>query len=236
MGDDDEKMGDASLPPLTFGAAGASGDWAADVEHEHEASGRNADVLELEREKARKRAERFGQAFKEPSKKTLAGAHGLLSRKEVLAVRKEHAMKKAARGGQFVTGIDLFDPEEEAKRAARAAKFGAMLDAAPEQAAFAFGPAAALRAELDRFAIGSPDYPDRSTTLVALLDAFAGAEAELTGPGIRGTARLALGPARADVLALAAPNAALFPQGRDLFLAAEGRLAALPRTTRLREV
>ena len=137
MGDDDEKMGDASLPPLTFGAAGASGDWAADVEHEHEASGRNADVLELEREKARKRAERFGQAFKEPSKKTLAGAHGLLSRKEVLAVRKERAMKKAARGGQFVTGIDLFDPEEEAKRAARAAKFGAMLDAAPEQRALA---------------------------------------------------------------------------------------------------
>ena len=110
MGDDDEKMGDASLPPLTFGAAGASGDWAADVEHEHEASGRNADVLKLEREKARKRAERFGQEFKEPSKKTLAGAHGLLSRKEVLAMRKEQAMKKAARGGQFVTGIDLFDP------------------------------------------------------------------------------------------------------------------------------
>ena len=135
MGDDDEKMGDASLPPLTFGAAGASGDWAADVEHEHEASGRNADVLELEREKARKRAERFGQEFKEPSKKTLAGAHGLLSCKEVLAMRKEQAMKKAARGGQFVTGIDLFDPEEEAKRAARAAKFGAMLDAALEQSA-----------------------------------------------------------------------------------------------------
>ena len=137
MGDDDEQMGDASLPPLTFGAGGASGDWAADVEHEHEASGRNADVLELEREKARKRAERFGQEYKEPSKKTLAGAHGLLSRKEVLAMRKEQAMKKAARGGQFVTGIDLFDPEEEAKRAARAAKFGAMLDAAPEQRALA---------------------------------------------------------------------------------------------------
>ena len=137
MGDDDEKMGDASLPPSPSAPPAPRADWAADVEHEHEASGRNADVLELEREKARKRAERFGQAFKEPSKKTLAGAHGLLSRKEVLAVRKERAMKKAARGGQFVTGIDLFDPEEEAKRAARAAKFGAMLDAAPEQRALA---------------------------------------------------------------------------------------------------
>ncbi len=112
----------------------------------------------------------------------------------------------------------------------------APLGAPPEEAAFAFGSAAALRADLDRFAIGTPEYPDRSTTLVVLLDAFDGAEAELTGPGIRGTARLALGPARAEVLALAGPNAALFPQGRDLFLAAEGRLAALPRTTRLREI
>ena len=112
----------------------------------------------------------------------------------------------------------------------------APLSETAQEAAFAIGSPAALRAELDRFAIGAPDYPDRSTTLVALLEGFAGAEAELTGPGIRTTARLALGPARADVLALCAPNAALFPQGRDLFLAAEGRLAALPRSTRLREV
>ncbi|SFI20408.1 phosphonate C-P lyase system protein PhnH [Albimonas pacifica] len=112
----------------------------------------------------------------------------------------------------------------------------APLNAAPEAAAFAFGSPASLLAELDRFAIGTPEYPDRSTTLVVLLDAFEGAEAELTGPGIRGTARLALGSSRAEILALAAPNRALFPQGRDLFLAAEGRLAALPRSTRLREV
>lgn len=149
----------------------------------------------------------------------------------------------AAAGGLALTLVDAETPVWLAPALRGGAVEGwlrfhcnAPLDAAPEQAAFAFGPAAALRAALDRFAIGTPDYPDRSTTLVALLDAFVGAEAELTGPGIRGIARLALGPARADVLALAAPNAALFPQGRDLFLAAEGRLAALPRTTRLREV
>jgi hypothetical protein len=50
-------------------------------------------------------------------------------------MRREQAEKKAARGGQFITGIDLFDPEEEAKRAARAAKFGAMLELTPEQKA-----------------------------------------------------------------------------------------------------
>ncbi|MDF2232043.1 phosphonate C-P lyase system protein PhnH [Albimonas sp. CAU 1670] len=112
----------------------------------------------------------------------------------------------------------------------------APLDASPEAAAFAFASPAALRAERDRFAIGTPEYPDRSATLVALIEGFEGEALALTGPGVRGEARLALGSARADVLALAAPNAALFPQGRDLFLAAGGRLAALPRSTRLREV
>ena len=125
MGDDDATMGDAPVPPA-FGG-GASGDWGAEVEAEHEASGRNADVLEAERAKARARAERFGMEYKSPSAKTLAGANGLLSRREVLAMRKEAAMKRAAKQGQFVTGIDLFDPAEEAKRRARAEKFGAML-------------------------------------------------------------------------------------------------------------
>lgn len=111
----------------------------------------------------------------------------------------------------------------------------APLDAAPAEAALAFGSPADLLARLDDFAIGTPEYPDRSTTLVVLLDDFSGAEALLRGPGIRGEARLALGAARPGVLALAAPNAALFPQGRDLFLAAGGRLAALSRSTRIRE-
>ena len=136
MGDGDAQMGEdpapVSLPP--FGG-GPSGDWGAEMEAEHEASGRNASVLEAEREKARARAARFNTEYKPPSAKTLAGANGLLSRKEVLAVRREQAEKKAARGGQFITGIDLFDPEEEAKRAARAAKFGAMLELTPEQKA-----------------------------------------------------------------------------------------------------
>jgi hypothetical protein len=136
MGDGDAQMGEDPAPaPLQPFGGGPSGDWGAEVEAEHEASGRNASVLEAEREKARARAERFNTEYKAPSAKTLAGANGLLSRKEVLAVRREQAEKKAARGGQFITGIDLFDPEEEAKRAARAAKFGAMLELTPEQKA-----------------------------------------------------------------------------------------------------
>ncbi|MEC9435653.1 MAG: phosphonate C-P lyase system protein PhnH [Pseudomonadota bacterium] len=102
----------------------------------------------------------------------------------------------------------------------------------PAEAAFAFGAPAALAGALDAFAIGSAEYPDASATLVALLDGFAGEALTLAGPGIDGTARLAV-PDAAAVAALHAPNAALFPQGRDLFLVAGELVAGLPRSTRI---
>ena len=126
---DDQMMTDA-LP-----TGGGGFDWADDVAAEHAASGHDAAVLEAEKEKARKRAERFGQEYKEP--KANAIARGLMSRKEVLAMRKEAALKKMNRRGEFVAGIDVFDPAEQAKRAARAAKFGTAAPSAltPEQQA-----------------------------------------------------------------------------------------------------
>ena len=123
---DDEMMTDA---------LGGGFNWADEVTAEHAASGHDAAVLEAERVKAKKRAERFGQEYKEPKANVVA--RGLMSRKEVLAMRKEQALKKMNRRGEFVAGIDVFDPEEEAKRAARAAKFGTNAPAAltPEQQA-----------------------------------------------------------------------------------------------------
>ena len=106
---DDEMMTDAP---------GGGFNWADEVTAEHAASGHDAAVLEAERVKAKKRAERFGQEYKEPKANVVA--RGLMSRKEVLAMRKEQALKKMNRRGEFVAGIDVFDPEEEAKRAARA--------------------------------------------------------------------------------------------------------------------
>ena len=123
---DDEMMTD--VPEGNF-------NWADEVTAEHAASGHDAAVLEAERVKAKKRAERFGQEYKEPKANVVA--RGLMSRKEVLAMRKEQALKKINRRGEFVAGIDVFDPEEEAKRAARAAKFGTNAPSAltPEQQA-----------------------------------------------------------------------------------------------------
>lgn len=110
----------------------------------------------------------------------------------------------------------------------------APLTQAPGEAAFAFGPTAELAA-IEDFAIGTPEHPDRSATLVCLVDAFDGDALRLRGPGIKGEARLPLGADAAPAAALCAVNAALFPQGRDLFLVAGARVAALPRSTRIAE-
>lgn len=92
-------------------------------------------------------------------------------------------------------------------------------------AMFALGTWAALT-PVDRFAIGTPEYPDRSATLIVDVDTLAAEGARLTGPGIETEARLSL----PETAAFAA-NRALFPLGLDFYFTAGSRLAALPRTT-----
>ncbi|HEU0221783.1 MAG TPA: phosphonate C-P lyase system protein PhnH, partial [Paracoccaceae bacterium] len=90
-------------------------------------------------------------------------------------------------------------------------------------AAFAFGTWDEL-APFEGFPIGTPDYPDRSATLVILLDRLEAEGASLAGPGIAGRAALSL-----PAIEPFRRNAALFPLGLDCFLCAGDRLAALPR-------
>ncbi|MEP2532159.1 phosphonate C-P lyase system protein PhnH [Shimia sp.] len=78
------------------------------------------------------------------------------------------------------------------------------------------------------FAIGTPEYPDRSATLIVERDAFEPGGAVLRGPGIRDTATLDL-----PALDVFRQNAALFPLGLDFFFTAADQVAALPRTTKV---
>ena len=95
----------------------------------------------------------------------------------------------------------------------------------PEDAAFALGRWDAL-SPITRFPIGTPDYPDRSTTLIVELERLSAQGARLTGPGIETTAALAL-----PELAAFQANHALFPQGLDFFFTCDTRIAGLPRST-----
>jgi len=114
---------------------------------------------------------------------------------------------------------------------------GARIVADPMLAAFALVADFARMPPLASFALGTDEYPDRSTTILAAVDALQeGGPLELTGPGIAGTACLSVSPWRDGLTEELAGNRAIFPRGVDLVLVAPGRIAALPRSTTLREV
>jgi alpha-D-ribose 1-methylphosphonate 5-triphosphate synthase subunit PhnH len=100
------------------------------------------------------------------------------------------------------------------------------------QSAFAVAGDLAALLPLASFALGTPDYPDRSTTLILQVASLTGGEAlTLSGPGIRDTASLAPQGLPKDFVEQLAANRALFPLGVDVLLVAGNDIAALPRTT-----
>ena len=87
---------------------------------------------------------------------------------------------------------------------------------------------------LDRFAFGSNEYPDRSTTLILQIESLTqGATFELRGPGIDGSATLRASIEPRDLFDRLAVNVALFPRGIDVVLVHDDAIVAIPRTTRL---
>ncbi|HXW27159.1 MAG TPA: phosphonate C-P lyase system protein PhnH [Xanthobacteraceae bacterium] len=103
----------------------------------------------------------------------------------------------------------------------------------PPTAAFAFVADSVAAPPFETFALGSAEYPDRSTTLVLQVEHLAeGDGLILRGPGIAGSCRLAASPLPADMLDRLADNRARFPRGVDIVLAAADAVAALPRSVR----
>lgn len=87
---------------------------------------------------------------------------------------------------------------------------------------------------LDRFAFGSNEYPDRSTTLILQAESLTdGPVIDLRGPGIDGAAALRASIQPQDLFERLAINAALFPRGIDVVLVHDDSIVAIPRTTRI---
>ncbi|SFJ35338.1 phosphonate C-P lyase system protein PhnH [Celeribacter neptunius] len=97
----------------------------------------------------------------------------------------------------------------------------------PESAMFALGTWTALQ-PITNFLIGTPEYPDRSTTLIVEMEALSQDGATLAGPGIKETATLALPDIEPFQM-----NHALFPLGVDFYFTAGTQIAGLPRSTRI---
>jgi alpha-D-ribose 1-methylphosphonate 5-triphosphate synthase subunit PhnH len=112
---------------------------------------------------------------------------------------------------------------------------GARLVTSPADAAFAVIADAARMSALSTFAQGTPDYPDRSTTVLLQVETLAPIGWTLEGPGIRGTAGFSAKPLPADFASQVRANRAAFPCGVDIFFATRTSLAALPRSTHLAE-
>jgi alpha-D-ribose 1-methylphosphonate 5-triphosphate synthase subunit PhnH len=89
-------------------------------------------------------------------------------------------------------------------------------------------------ADLEGFALGSNEYPDRSTTLILQVESLSeGLRYELRGPGIDGIATLRATIAPEDLFNRLSINERLFPRGIDVVLVSGDEIVAIPRTTRL---
>ncbi len=95
----------------------------------------------------------------------------------------------------------------------------------PSHCMFALGRWEAL-IPLSQYPIGTPEYPDRSATLIVESDTLNTNGSDLTGPGIRERSQLLL----PDPDAIQS-NQALFPLGIDFLLTSRDQVAGLPRST-----
>lgn len=91
--------------------------------------------------------------------------------------------------------------------------------------------------DLAGFPIGNGENPETAVTVLVPVPLLAyGPGLRLSGPGIPGHADLSVPELSPALLAAVAENAALFPQGRDIVLAAPEHIACLPRTTRIQPI
>ena len=134
------------------------------------------------------------------------------------------------------TPIWLDPTMSEASEVARWLNFhsGAPIVADPAASSFAVIGDPRQLPELSRFALGSDEYPDRSTTLIIQVKTVTEGKAyELRGPGIDGVTLLRATIEPLDLFDRLAINAGLFPRGIDIVLVSGEQIVAIPRTTRV---
>ncbi len=111
---------------------------------------------------------------------------------------------------------------------------GARADADLDAADFVFLDSPGQALPLDRFRAGTDAYPDRSATLVIAVAGFSDSGVTVAGPGIQNTRGFGITGDGAEAFWDAwRAQADLFPRGIDIVFVCEGRVAGLPRSTRL---
>jgi alpha-D-ribose 1-methylphosphonate 5-triphosphate synthase subunit PhnH len=104
----------------------------------------------------------------------------------------------------------------------------------PTRVTFALVSSADALPALEQFALGTDEYPDRSTTIALNIPSLTGgADLTLRGPGIDDHIHIAPQGLPQDFLAQWTQNRGEFPRGVDLLLVSGGHVIGLPRTTRI---
>ncbi len=107
----------------------------------------------------------------------------------------------------------------------------ALLVAEPSAAAFAIVDLLSDTLDLSAFSQGTPEYPDRSTTVIAIASNLTdGQRLAFTGPGIATKAELRVAGLPGDFAGQWRANHAGFPLGVDILFATENSIVGLPRS------
>ena len=109
--------------------------------------------------------------------------------------------------------------------------------AEPERAMFAFIADGKNLPDLTCFAIGTPEFPDRSTTLIIQVQSLAGGEKySLQGPGIDTEKTLKVSGLKSTFWQAQQANNVTFPQGFDTILTAPEGVVCIPRSVSIRRL
>lgn len=108
-----------------------------------------------------------------------------------------------------------------------------------DQAGFALVMDPSRLTGLNHFSMGTPEYPDKSTTLIVQVDDMRTGRSptakKLTGPGIKNEIYLQVDQLPQVFWSQFAENRILFPMGMDVLLVTADSAAALPRTVQVED-
>ena len=108
---------------------------------------------------------------------------------------------------------------------------GAPITNKTSEATFALCTNAESLPDFEQFALGTLEYPDRSTTIIVAVEGFHGGQPfHMEGPGINGRASLAPVTLPKDFASRLVQNRVFFPCGIDLILVAGRTVVGLPRS------
>jgi alpha-D-ribose 1-methylphosphonate 5-triphosphate synthase subunit PhnH len=100
---------------------------------------------------------------------------------------------------------------------------------------FAFMTVAEACNDLDGFALGTHEYPDRSTTLVVQCDGFKSEmTVEFSGPGLKEATTISVAGATETFWRALQKNSRRFPLGWDVLFVTPDQVMGLPRSTRIK--